>query len=95
MRFGGARGLPEEKKDVGNNEEIAVATLSLTVQVPAGDVGVLGEDGWRGQSSMSQLLENLRRAAEVFADPKIENEVSDDKGINAKERVAALTFLSK
>ena len=32
------------------------------------------------QSSMSQLLWKLRRAAEVFADPKVENEVSNDKG---------------
>ena len=55
-----------------------MATLSLSVQVPAGNVGVLVENGWRGQSSMSQLLKKLRRAAEVFADPKVANEVSDD-----------------
>ena len=31
----------------------------------------------------------LRRAAEVFADPKVENEVSDDKTVvKAKEKVA-------
>ena len=37
---------------------------------------------------MSQLLEKLRRAAEVFADPKAEKEVSDDeKGVKAKEKV--------
>ena len=36
---------------------------------------------------MSRLLEKLRRAAEVFADPKVENEVSDDKGVKAKEMV--------
>ena len=37
---------------------------------------------------MSQLLEKLRRAAEVFADPKAENEDSDDeKGVKAKEKV--------
>ena len=37
---------------------------------------------------MSQLLEKLRRAAEVFADPKVENELSEDeKGVKAKERV--------
>ena len=59
-------------------EEKAVATLSLSVQVPAGDVKTLGDNGWREQSSMSQLLEKLRRAAEVFADPKAEEEVSDD-----------------
>ena len=41
--------------------------------------GNTGENGWREQSSMSQLLEKIRRAAEVFADPKVENEVSDDK----------------
>ena len=47
-----------------------------------------GENGWREQSSMSQLLEKLRRAAEVFAYPKVENEVSyDEKGVKAKEMV--------
>ena len=66
VHFGGARGAPEAKKDVESKEEKAVATLSLSVQVPAGDVGVLGENCWRGQSSMSQRLEKLRRAAEVF-----------------------------
>ena len=39
------------------------------------------------QSSMSQLLEKLRQAAEVFVDPKVENEVSDDRGVNAKDNV--------
>ena len=35
---------------------------------------------------MSQLLEKLRRAAEVFADTKVENELSEDeKGVKAKE----------
>ena len=37
---------------------------------------------------MSQRLEKLRRAAEVFADPKAEDEVSDDEnGVKAKEKV--------
>ena len=37
---------------------------------------------------MSQLLEKLRRAAEVFADPKTKTEVSDDeKVVKAKENV--------
>ena len=37
---------------------------------------------------MSQLLEKLRLAAEVFSDPKAEDEVSDDeKGVKAKENV--------
>ena len=37
---------------------------------------------------MSQLLEKLRRAAVVFADPKFENELSEDeKGVKAKEIV--------
>ena len=36
---------------------------------------------------MSQLLEKLRQATEVFAYPKEENEVSDDKGVNVKEPV--------
>ena len=48
----------------------------------------MGEKGWRAQSSMSRLMEKLRRAAEVFADPKVENELSEDeKGVKAKERV--------
>ena len=37
---------------------------------------------------MSQLLEKLIRGAEVFADPKAEDEVSDDeKGVKVKEKV--------
>ena len=37
---------------------------------------------------MSQLLEKLRRAAEMFADPKAEDEESDDgNGVKAKEKV--------
>ena len=68
-----------------------MATLSLSVQVPAGGVGTTGKDGWREQSSMSQLLENVRRAAEVFADPKVENEVSDDKDVKTKEKVVQKT----
>ena len=63
VRFGGARRIHEEMKDEENLEEKAVATLSLSVQVPAGEVGTLGENGWREHSSMSQLLERLRRAA--------------------------------
>ena len=48
----------------------------------------MGEKGWREQSSMSELLEKLRRSAEVFADPKAENEESEDeKGVKVKERV--------
>ena len=39
----------------------------------------MGEKGWREQSSMSQLLEMSRRAAELFADPKVEDEESDDE----------------
>ena len=34
------------------------------------------------------VVGELRRAAEVFADPKVENELSEDeKGVKAKERV--------
>ena len=54
--FVGARLIPEERKDVENQEEKAVATLSLSVHVPAGNVRMLGENSWREQSSMSQLL---------------------------------------
>ena len=36
---------------------------------------------------MSQLLEKLRMAAEVFAVPTVENEVSDDeKGVRPRRR---------
>ena len=52
VRFGGARRIPEERKDEENLEEKAVATLSLSVQVPAGDVRTLGENGCGEQSSM-------------------------------------------
>ena len=88
VHFRGARRIPEGHKDEANLEENAVATLSLSVQVPAGDAKTLGENEWREQSSMSQLLEKLMRAAEVVADPKVEKEVSDDeRGVKAKENV--------
>ena len=79
VRFGGARRIPEERKDEKKHEEKVVATLSRSVQVPAGDVRTLGENGCREQSSMSQLLEKVRRAAEVFADPKVDNECTTTK----------------
>ena len=48
----------------------------------------MGEKRCGEQSSMSKLLEKLRRAAEVFVGPKVENELSEDeKGVKAKERV--------
>ena len=82
------RRILKEDKDGEELEEKAVATLSLSVQVPARDGKTMGEKGWREQSSMSQLLEKLRRAAEVFAHRKAEDEVSDDeKGVKAKEKV--------
>ena len=77
VHFGEVRRTPKENKDEDGVGEKAVATLSLSVQLLAGDT-TTGEKGWREQSPMSQLLENLRRAAEVFADPKDENEVSKD-----------------
>ena len=43
VRFGGARRTPEERKGEENREEKAVATLSLSVQLSAGDVRTLGE----------------------------------------------------
>ena len=86
--MGGARRITKEDEDEEKLEEKAVATLSLSVQVPAGDLKTMGEKGWREQSSMSQLLEKLRRAAEVFADPKAKDDVSDEeKGVKAKEKV--------
>ena len=38
VRFGGVRRITKEDKDEEELEEKAVATLSLSVQVPAGDV---------------------------------------------------------
>ena len=64
-----------------------MATLSLSVQLSPGDVRSSGGDRRREQSSMSQLLGRLRSAAEVFTDPKVENEVSYDKVVKAKENV--------
>ena len=62
--------------------------MSLSVQVATAGGKTKVEIGWREQSSMSQLLEKLRRAAEVFADPKAEHEESEDeKGVKAKENV--------
>ena len=85
---GGVRRIPKENNDVEELEEKAVATLSLSVQLPAGDGKTMGEKGWREQSSMSQLLEKLRRAAEVFADPKAEKEESEDENVvKAREKV--------
>ena len=45
VHFEGARRIPEENKDEEKLEEDAVATLSLSLQVPAGDVKTLGENG--------------------------------------------------
>ena len=84
----GASRIPEEHDEAEEAEEQTVTTLSLSVQVPTVVGRKMGEKGWREQSSMSQLLEKLRRAAEVFADPKVENELSEDEnGVKAKERV--------
>ena len=41
VRFGGARRIHEDRKDGEKQEEKAVATLSLSVQVAAGDVRTL------------------------------------------------------
>ena len=86
VRFWGARRVPEEKDGEDKVGE-ALATLSLSEQIPAGDVVAMRGDSWREQSSMSRLLEKLRRAAEVFAYLKVEKEVNDDKGVKAKEAV--------
>ena len=84
MHFEGASCVPEENEEGEKSGEKVVATLSLSVQLPVVD-GTTEEKGWREQSSMSRLLEKLRRAAEVFADPKVENELSgDEKGVKAK-----------
>ena len=88
VHFGVVRRIPKENKEEEELEEKAVATLSLSVQLPAGDGKTMGEKGWREKSSMSQLLVKLRRAAKVFDDPKAEDEVADDeKGVKAKEKV--------
>ena len=73
------RRIPEENEGGEKLEEKAAATLSLSAQVPTAGGKTIGEKGWREQSSMSQLLEKLRREAEVFADPKVENELSEDE----------------
>ena len=51
VRFGGARRIPKQNKDGEELEGKAVATLSLSVQVPAGDVKTMGEKWWRDISS--------------------------------------------
>ena len=56
VHFVGARRIPKEDKDEEELEEKAVATLSLSVHVQAVDLKTMGENGWREQSSMSQLL---------------------------------------
>ena len=87
VHFGGVSRIPGESEEVEESAEKTVTTLSLSVQMPTAS-GKTGENGWREQSSMSQLLKKLGRAAEVFADPKVENELSEDeKGVKAKERV--------
>ena len=45
--FGGARRIPKENKDVEELEEKAVATVSLSVEVPAGDGKAMRVKGWR------------------------------------------------
>ena len=85
VHFVVVRRIPKENKDGEELEEKAVATLSLSVQFPAGGGKTMGEKGLKEQSFMSQLLEKLSRAAEVFADPKVEDELSnDEKGVKAK-----------
>ena len=57
----------------------------VTVSAVASRGRDVEEKWWGEQSSMSRLLEKLRRAAEVFADPKVENELSEDeKGVKSK-----------
>ena len=63
--------MPDESEEVEESEEKTVTTLSLSVQVPTAGGKTMGEKRWREQSYMSQLLEKLRLAAEVFADPKV------------------------
>ena len=68
----GGETYTRKSEEVEESEEKTVTTLSLAVQVHKAG-GKMGEKGWREQSSMSQLLEKLRQAAGVFADPKVEN----------------------
>ena len=49
VRFGGARRVSMENNEEHKVDE-AVAKFSLSVQVPAGDVGAMRGDGWREQS---------------------------------------------
>ena len=63
VHFGEASRIPEECDEAEEAEEKTVTTLSLSVQVPTVGGRKMGENGGREQSSMSQLLETLRRAA--------------------------------
>ena len=80
VHFGGVRRIPEKNEGAEKLEEKAVGTLSLSVQVPTAGGKAMGEKGWREQSSMSQLFEKLRRAAELFAVPNAE-----DGGVPGRE----------
>ena len=55
VHFGEVSRPPKENMDEEGVGEKAVATLSLSVPLPAGD-RTMGEKWWREQSSMSQLL---------------------------------------
>ena len=88
VHFVGASRIAEECDEAEEAEEQTVTTLSLSVQVPTVVGRKMGDKGCGEQSSMSKLLEKLRRAAEVFADPTVEDELAEDeKGVKAKERV--------
>ena len=65
VHFGGASHISEGCDEVDEAEEQTVTTLSLSVQVPTVEGWKMGEKGCGEQSSMSRLLEKLRRAAEV------------------------------
>ena len=66
VHFGGARRIPKEDEDGEELEEKAVATLSLSVQVPAGDVKTLVENGWRAVINVTVIGEAKTCSGDVF-----------------------------
>ena len=74
-----------EVQDRAEENEI---TERVRVTMPMMLSMLSGAEEEMSASFQKELPRKLRRAAEVFADPKVENELSEDeKGVKAKERV--------
>ena len=74
-----------EVQDRAEENEI---TERVRVTIPMKLSMLSGAEEEMSASFQKELPRKLRRAAEVFADPKVENELSEDeKGVKAKERV--------